>query len=469
MGVMDWARSLLGLGKRNRNAAPAGVIEREFGVQAAVSRQMEDSIGLWRDMYVNHPPWETCDVRPLGLPEAIGRELARHALAEFSAAVSGSARAEYLNEQLQAAAVRFGSSLELGLCLGGVALKPYPEGDRIFVDAATTGFTPTRFDGEGKVMGGVFQSQPVRQGKEWFVRLEYHDFLVRVDGTTVYTVENRAFRSGPDGGIGAQVPLNTVRAWAGLRSHAEIEHLERPLFACFKPPAGNNIDLSSPMGVSVYAGPTVDLIRQADEQWEKLRWIFSVSEPKILSDARLAPGQLSDRMFISGAFTASGDLFQIFDPEVRDSAYYRGFQYILQRIEYNTGLAFGTISDPQSVEKTATEILAAKQRQFITVRAIQKTFQSTLDDLLYAMNAWCDLARLAPAGTYSADYSWGDSLLDDPDTRRQDMAMGLSLMNAGVMGPVEYRMRYFGENEETARRMLPEMEDMADETEEEIE
>ena len=85
------------------------------------------------------------------------------------------------------------------------------------------------------------------------------------------------------------------------------------------------------------------------------------------------------------------------------------------------------------------------------------------------MNAWCDLARLAPAGTYSVDYNWGDGVLDDPETKRQDMAMGLSLLNASIIGPVEYRMRYFGEDEKTARKMLPDMEDMTDEEQDEVE
>ena len=40
--------------------------------------------------------------------------------------------------------------------------------------------------------------------------------------------------------------------------------------------------------------------------------------------------------------------------------------------------------------------------------------------------------------------------------------MGLSLLNAGIIGPVEYRMRYFGEDEKTAQKMLPDMEDMTD-------
>ena len=465
MGLIDWARNLFGFGKLNKETTPAGTIEKEFGVRPAASRKMEDNINLWWALYTNHPPWESCDVRPLGLPGAIGRELARHALTEFSVAVSGSARAEYINRQMQLAAAKFGIDLELGLCLGGVCLKPYPDNGRVLVDAFTTKFTPTRFDGTGKAIGGVFESDPVRQGKDWFVKLEYHDLQTREDGSTVYVVENKAFRSG----TGAQVPLDSVKAWAGLSEREELERLDGPLFAYFKPPSANSVEPSSALGVSVYSGPTVDLIWQADEQWQQLRREYKTGKRRMIIDKGVMDAsQADDEIYEYGVFS-SKDFFQFINPEIRDDPLYNGFQRILQRIEFNVGLAFGTISDPQSVEKTATEILAAKQRQFVTEKAIQAAFQSTLDDLIYAMDAWCDLARLAPAGTYSVDYNWGDGVLDDPETKRQDMAMGLSLLNASIIGPVEYRMRYFGEDEKTARKMLPDIEDMTDEEQDEVE
>lgn len=467
MSLFDWVRALFG--KLNKETTPAGTIEKEFGVQPAASRKMEDNINLWWSLYTNHPPWESCDVRPLGLPGAIGRELARHALTEFSVAVSGSARAEYINRQIQLAAAKFGINLELGLCLGGVCLKPYPDNGRVLVDAFTTKFTPTRFDGTGKAIGGVFESDPVRQGDYWFVKLEYHDLQTREDGSAVYVVENKAFRSGSGGGTGAQVPLDSVKAWAGLSDREELERLDGPLFAYFKPPSANHIEPSSSLGVSVYSGPVVDLIWQADEQWQQLRREYKTGKRRMLIDrAVMDASQADDEIYEYGVFS-NKDFFQFINPEIRDDPLYNGFQRILQRIEFNVGLAFGTISDPQSVEKTATEILAAKQRQFVTEKAIQAAFQSTLDDLIYAMDAWCDLARLAPAGAYSVDYNWGDGVLDDPETKRQDMAMGLSLLNASIISPVEYRMRYFHEDEETARKMLPDMEDMTEEEQDEVE
>lgn len=469
MGFIDRLRGLF-FGKLNRKTTPAGTVEKEFGVRPAASRQMEDNINLWWNLYTDNPPWETDCIRPLGLPSAIGRELARNTMTEFSVSVSGSARAEYINQQVQIAANKFEINLERCLCLGGVALKPYQEGSRILVEEFTTGFTPTHFDGSDKCIGGVFKSKPVQVGNEWFVRMEYHDFLPREDGSTVYVIDNKAFRSGQDGGIGARVLLNTVQDWAQLSEHIEIENLEGPLFAYFKPPAANNVDPDSSMGLSVYSGATADLIKQADEMWEQLRWEYKSGERKIYADETAEDAGLDGRIFVFGQFSGGkGDFFEQFSPEFRDDPLYRGFQRILQRIEYNVGLAYGTLSDPQSVERTATEILAAKQRQYVTCQNIQKAFQAAQDSLIYAMDALCDLGQLAPAGTYKVDYNWGDGVLDDPDTKRQDMAIDMQRVAAGLMKPVAFIMKWDKVDEETAKKMLPNMEDMTDEEQEEIE
>ena len=468
MGLIDWFRSLVG--RLRRKDTPSGVIEKEFGAHPAASRDMADNAALWYAMYTNHPPWETCDVRPLGLPGAIGRELSRHALTEFCITVSGSARAEYIDRQVQRAARSFREDLELGLCLGGVALKPYPQDGQLLVESYTGGFTPTRFDGTGRAVGGVFRSEPVRQGNEWYIRLEYHDFLLQEDGTTAYVVENKAYRSSREGIVGAQVPLESVEAWADLSEREVIEGLTGPLFAYFKPPVSNDIEPSSPVGVSVYAGATAELIRQADEQWQQLRREYRTGKRRMLFNGSVMDhDQVDDEFFEYGDFTGDANFFQFINPELRDDQFYNGFQRILQRIEFNVGLAFGTFSDPQAVEKTATEQIMTKHRQYVTEDAIQKAFQVALEDLVYALDALCDLARLAPAGAYQVDCKWGDGVLDDPETRRQDMALDMQRVAAGLMRPVDFVMKWDKVDEKTARKLLPDMEDLTDEPEEEIE
>ena len=442
MGLINWARGFFG----GRDRLAGEILEREFGAAAAASPLDAKNRRLWWDMYVNHPPWENCEVRPLGLPGAVGRELARQTLTEFRLSLSGGERAAFLNRQMLAAEKNFLRCLELGLCLGGIALKPCLENGRLLVDVSD--FTPTRFDGEGRAIGGVFRSAPVQEGKQWFVRLEFHDFPPDRDG--MYVIRNKAFYCSPDGFPGQPAPLECVPEWAGLAPETVIQGLQGPLFACFKPPEANAEEPGSRLGASVYAGAAAELIRQADEQWRMIRWEYESGKRRIYVDG-VDAGQFNDEIFVAGPFSKDGNFFDVFSPEFRDAPLYGGFQRILQRIEFQVGLAYGTISDPQSVEKTATEVLAAKHRQYVTVRGIQKAFQATLEDLLLAMDAWCDLTGLAPEGDYAAKFSWGDGVLDDPDVRRLDKSLDAELVEKGLLRNWEFRMKWFGEDEQTAK------------------
>ena len=72
--------------------------------------------------------------------------------------------------------------------------------------------------------------------------------------------------------------------------------------------------------------------------------------------------------------------------EIRDISLFNGFNKIFQRIEFNCGLAYGTLSDLSTVEKTAEELKTSKQRSFSTVSAIQKSFESSLEHIVYIYN-----------------------------------------------------------------------------------
>ena len=452
-----------------RRAQPPnnGAVEKDFGVVPAVSRVMQDNINLWYALYLNEPPWvtpESC-VKPLGLAGAIGRELARYALAEFSFTVSGGTRADYINERMQLAAGNFLQALELGLCLGGVAFRPYIERGQLYVDVTgATAFSPIEFDGGGRCISGVFRDT-ITYRKQKYTRLEYHGFEdIAIDRDAYinrYVIRNKAYRG--DTGGGAPIKLSEIPAWAELDEETVIEHVERPLFSYFKNPSSNSIDPESQVGVSVYGGaPNIALLQQADEQWERLNWEFKSGERKIFSDAtKVKSDQFHDRLFEYGRFTADGTLFETFSPEFRNEPLYQGLQKILQRIEYNVGLSFGDLSDPQSVEKTATEILTAKNRKRTTLKHIQDAFKvAALDDLAYAINVYCDLYGLAPRGEYEINCTFGDTVLDDPETIRQNKAMFLQEITAGVRNPWEYRVEYLKETPEEAMAKLPGMEDL---------
>lgn len=446
---------------------PRAVAEREFGTSPAVSMTMEQQIALWYAMLVNTPPWRDCNVKAVGLPAAICREVTRPTLVEFTANITGSQRADYLNDGFQLAKENFGKALELGLALGGVALKPYIYGDKLLVDmTGAAGFQPTKFDPAGRCVGGVFRDKPVKVNGKYYVRLESHDLT-----DTVYTIKNKAYYSDSTGSVGAPAPLEVVPEWADIQEEVTIQNMDGPLFAYFKPPIANTADTNSLCGMSIYGdAATVELIKQADEQWERLRWEFKSGERKVLMDGNTTTANMFDkRLFEIGAFTADGDFYQFLNPELRNDAVYKGFQDVIRRIEFNVGLSYGDISDPQTVEKTATEIRSGKQRKYVLISSIQTALEHTFDALIYAMDVYATLYGLAADGEYEVTYDWGDSILDDQETKDNEFARDLQLLNAGIMNDWEFRAKYFNEDEATAKAALPKMQDIVTEAQSEIE
>lgn len=454
-------------GKFRNILFPQAVAEREFGVSPAVSQKMEKNISLWYSMFINEPPWQTCDVVSTGLPAAICREVARPVLVEFTANITGSKRAEYLQERFGQAQEGFRNALELGLALGGVALKPYIYGEQLLVDVTgAAAFQPTKFDPTGRCIGGVFRDKPAKVNGRYYIRLESHD----LDGTT-YTIRNKAYYSDASGTVGGDAPLNAVPEWADIQPEITIQNMEGPLFAYFKPPISNSVETDSPCGMSIYGdNATVQLIKQADEQWERLRWEFRSSERKVLMDGTASTADMfNKRLFEVGPFSPEGKFFQHIEPQVRDEALYRGFQNILRRIEFNVGLSYGDISDPRTVEKTATEIKSGKQRKYVLISSIQTALAHTFDALLYALDTYATLYNLAPVGEYEANYDWGDSVLDDEETKEKKFARDMQLLAAGILNDYEVRMEYKGEDEETAKAALPKAQDMVTEQQNEVE
>ena len=132
----------------------------------------------------------------------------------------------------------------------------------------------------------------------------------------------------------------------------------------------------------------------------------------------------------------------------------KGLDAILKRIEFVCGLAYGTISDPNAVDRrTEIKIASSKQRSYATIVDTQKALQGALEQLLWAMDTWATIGRLAPRGAYQTAFTFDDSVVVDTDARfQQDMR----LVTAGLMSKVEFRVRNFKESEAVAKAKIAE-------------
>lgn len=411
---------------------------------------MNDKITLWADMYENNSPWLNDDVTGLNLAAAISSELARLVTIEMQTAVSGSERAEYLENIYRAVAEKARNFTEVACAKGAIVLKPYVKDREICIDYIhPEDFMPLEFDGDGKITGAAFCDRVYKDGKV-YTRVEEHRLTDR------YIIKNKGYVSRTTTELGKEIPLGEVEEWSAIEPYAEISGIRKPLFAYFKMPFSNAFDGDSPLGVSVYAR-AVDLIKDADILYSELLWEFESGKRALFIDEsaltrdKLGRKIIPDSRLYRMLSTDDDTLFKDWTPTLRFDEINGGLNRILRAIEFNIGLAYGTISDAGRFDRTAEEIRASMQRSYAMVTDIQRALKNALEQLVCAMDIWCSIYHLAPEGNYSVSFDFDDSIIAD---RKTEFEEKMRLLDAGVMLPWEFRSWYFGEEEDCAKAML---------------
>lgn len=453
---------------------PKRNIEKQLNVSVATSGTMENAIELWSQMYKNEPPWRggNANVIPLNLPAAISEELARLILTEFKIEITGSARADFMNKIVSGFLPNLSNHVELYCAMGAICMKPYRSGDTIKIDFTEADrFYPTAYDTNKEITGGVFVDSKL-QGDYIYTRMESHN-LVGTD----YTIVNTAFRSerlyleqfGDDDPIRANypfmtpVPLTEVEEWSELSEEpVVINNIERPLFVYIRVPRANNVDLKSPLGASVFSR-AVDVIEQADRQFSRILWEYEATEAAVHASEELFDSDKKgkpilpkgkERLYRALDFNGkeAGSFMKEYAPEIRDNSLFSGLNKYFQRIEFLCGLSYGTISDPQQIEKTAEEIRTSKQRSFTVVSKMQESWDIGFEHLIYILDVLCTLYNLAPPGAAEKSATWGDGVLEDTE---KEFQRRWAMVLAGKYKLEKFYAWYFGCSEDDAKELIP--------------
>lgn len=431
------------------------------------SQRMMDAIELWIDMYKGNAPWLNSNPQSLGIPTLIAAEMSRLVTIEMEANITGSPMADFIADQLKPVLKDIRTNTEYACASGGLVFKPCISGtgEGLVTEVIqANSFYPFAFDNNLKITGAYFLYRKW-DGKKIYSRLEKHE----LEGTN-YKITNTAYESAFEEALGKECPLTMVEEWATIQPEVNISNIEKPLFSYFRIPLGNTIDLRSPLGVSVYSR-AVDLIREADKQFQRLLWEYEGGELAIdaSEDAfKRVNGQPvlpegKERLYrtnnLDSATTNGAALLSAWAPSLRDQNYLNGLNKLLVAVEDACCVSRGTISNPDVEARTATELKILKDRKYATVKDIQMALEDALEDLIYAMHTLAVLYELCPDGKYETTYVWDDSIIVDAETERlrdqQEVVQGL-------MAKWEYRVKWYGEDEATARRMVEEMNGITD-------
>lgn len=419
-----------------------------IGKDVALSQTMIDAINKWKKMLVGNADWCSDIVESLKLEEGICREFADSVLVEMEAKILNN---DKMDRVLQKSLSDMNKKLQTGLALGAIVLRPLGPDAAEYV--AADKFIVISFADDGTPNDIAFLVVKCIGENDYYTRVERHYFT---NGNL--TIENKCYHSQSQSDIGQICSLEEVPEWANILPGPVIyPGMVQMDFGYYQNPIENKVD-GSACGVSIYESAE-NLIRKADIQGARLDWEYDSGERAIHIDERALKKsggktylpRLKKRLY-KGLNLDDGkdkELYKEYSPEMRDEAFRRGLEEYKREIEFNVGLAYGDLSDAQEVDKTATEVLVSKTRKYNRVTAIQGKLEECLNGFVTALAFY--------NGSYMSGVEFtcefNDSILADEESERQQDRQDVSM---GVMSLLEYRMKWYNEDEETAKAKLPE-------------
>lgn len=423
-----------------RQMFPLKNIQQAFNIRLAITEDMRNAIETWQNCFAGKAPWLNEDVISLRLEQSITREFANISLNEMTVNISNNTLAELF----ETATEELNSELQSGLATGAMVIKPLG-GDKVQYISANA-FVPIEFDTKHRLVKVIFPEFK-KVGDNYYTRLEFHS----LDNDKGLTITNTAYRSSSPQILGTEISLSAIDEWAELPSVVVYPDMKRPAFGYFRVPLKNTVDGSS-CGMSIF-DTGLELIQKIDEQFGRLDWEFESGaraihlDPSAMKDGKT--DRFSQRLYRAvDVDVGDKELFADFSPALRQSDFTDGLNTYLRLLEFAVGLAYGDLSNPETIAKTATEVKSAKARKYNTVSAIQKQLKYCLDDLVYALAFY----NLLTTSGYTFVCDFKDSILTDEETERKQDIQDLNL---GILQPWEYRAKWYGEDEDTAKENLP--------------
>ena len=457
--------SFLGLTQGWLGALIDSRAKEAFGVVPINAEDVDKYIERCASVYNGRPEWVDAEnhIKTINMAKSVCSEVARLTMLATGINIEGSARADWMQKQLDDIYSRLRHWVEFGCGYGTIILKP----NGGWIDMVLPGQFRITDQQNGKITGIIFKSQEYEpEGKDWYTRLEYHRFVTRpTDGKKLYAISNRCYIGKAKHDVNKIISIDKT-PWVGLLEDVYIENVEKPMFGVFRTPAANNVDTASPIGLPIFVDALTELedldvaySRNVTEIYESKRMVLLDSDRLMIgSGTRLTAngGKIVARQMglpdyikmVEG--TGRDDVYHEVNPSLNTEARRTGINDLLSMIGYKCGFSNGAfVLDEKSGVVTATEVESNDRRTIQLIKDVRDQLQNCLDDLFYALDKMADLYSLAPAGDYKILYDFGDITY----SYEEDKARWYGYVSAGKIPFWYYLMKFEGFTEQDAKAL----------------
>lgn len=268
-----------------------------------------------------------------------------------------------------------------------------------------------------------------------------------------YVIENHVFRR--DGEVLTELPLP-----GGVEARVETGSAI-PRFQLIRPNIANNLEPDCPMGISVYAN-ALDQLEGLDLVYDSYCNEFRLGKKRITVPISMARMEMEKDGVVAPVFDDNDTEFfaipasdgaenkiQEHNMELRYEAHEAGIQTALNLLSFKCGMGRDRYNFQDGQVKTATEVISEKSDLYQSLRKHELLLESALKGMVCAIADMLDIRE-----NLEIAINFDDSIIEDSGTQR---ATDRQDVRDGLMAVWEYRKRWYGEDEATAKRMAEEL------------
>lgn len=309
----------------------------------------------------------------------------------------------------------------------------------------------------GKITEVVFTSEVLQLGEK-MIYLETHRLI---DGQ--YVITNEYFKAEEGSLIKQELPDGILEE---MTTGGNV-----PLFSIVMPNIENNIAPGAPLGISVFAN-AIDNLEGVDLAYNNFNKDFKLGGKKVFMNSRIVrrnergetitPDDVAQQLFVETGDDLIDDdgtkkFIQEHNPSLRVSENIEGVQAQLDLLSFKCGLGtkfYHFNSGTGAVQITATEYMGGRQdltrntgkHSLVVINALESLIRS----ILWVRKQFGD-GEVDPETKIEIDL--GDSFISDSASER---AQDMQDVREGIMNKWEYRAKWYGESDDTAKANIPE-------------
>ncbi len=287
--------------------------------------------------------------------------------------------------------------LESCLALGGLAMRPYVDDDKVrvsFIQAPV--FFPLQTNTQDVSSAAIVtkSTKVVNKKLMYYTLIEIHEWKNSLD----YFITNELYESEDAGRVGSRVPLNVI--YEDLKDVVKVDNVTRPLFTYLKPPGMNNRDINSPLGLSIFdnAKTTIDFINTT---YDEFMWEVKMGQRRVAVPSQTVKteyDQNGDMITTRKEFDVGHNVYEQFDSgldegikiidlttPIRSDDYIKAINEGLSLFEMQLGVSAGMFTFDGHSMKTATEIVSENSDTYQMRNSIVALVEQSLKELVVSI------------------------------------------------------------------------------------